>query len=462
MLRRVARLTPALALLVCCAWSACAHIAPAPTSTPQRTVAIRLVHPAGAQVDVKAAVLRSRELRPIVEGLAPGEAVIFRARDGDGTSWAAFTADERGLVDLSTATPAKGSWAGADSRAWAWSMSPVPTRPRGETTTTFSVERVDGTVLETLAVRRTDTAPGLRIVRVDEGGVLGDFVSPEGTGPFPAIVVLGGSEGGNGPSVRRALDLASEGFACLALSYFGDGALEPTIMAIPIERVQKGIAWLRAQPNVDAARLGILGDSRGGELALIAAERLEDVRAVAAIVPSGLRWGAMSNPNEPAWTWEGKPLPFVPWSGEMPEVVQDRGAVAVTTLRVFTTSLAQATAGELDVATIHAERAPGPVLLIAAADDRLWPSCALAAVAYERLGKMGHRDRFGDAFHCLPEAGHRIGVPGGSTMEHAAEVGGATVIVKGGTPRGAASAEWETRALLLEHFQRALRSGSVP
>jgi hypothetical protein len=447
----------------------CARVVPSNASikstlqtSTARTPGMRMVDATGEPIDSTKPFLRALEVHPLIEGLEPGEVVVLRAQDGGGESWARIRSDGRGVVDLARAAPLEGTWRGADGSGWAWSMRPVPLRPRGATATVLTVER-EGNPRLVLNVQRTDTPIDVETLAIREPDVLGDLVMPPGAGPFPAIILLGGSEGGNGTSLRRALDLSDAGFACLALSYFGGDEQEPSISRIPVERVERAAQWLRKQQRIDPDLLGIVGDSRGAELALVAGAQIRGVRAVAAIVPSGLRWGAMRNPNEAAWTYAGHPLPFVPWSGTMPETSRDEsGHTTISTHALFVSSLAKATPNQIAAATIAVERIEGSVLLIAGKDDQIWPSCELAKVAFDRLVQMGHAERYGDVSRCFEEAGHRIGVPGGSTIDHARDSMGDVTITKGGSPQGAARAERETRALLRAQFERAFLKSASP
>jgi dienelactone hydrolase len=62
--------------------------------------------------------------------------------------------------------------------------------------------------------------PGVTVKLLDEDGLRGAWFLPPGDGPHPAVIVLGGSEGGL-PVRSAAPLLASHGYATLALAYFG-------------------------------------------------------------------------------------------------------------------------------------------------------------------------------------------------------------------------------------------------
>src|SRR5262249_12675574 len=148
---------------------------------------------------------------------------------------------------------------------------------------------------------------------VDDGTFVASLFSAKSGRCRPGIVVLGGSDGGV-PEEEAAV-LASHGFATLALAYFGAPGLEKTLINIPIERVSQGIAYLHESAAVcPKAKIGILGSSKGAELALVAASRFSTVGAVVAIAPSSVVFGGIGKTESGAtgssWSFGGKPLPF--------------------------------------------------------------------------------------------------------------------------------------------------------
>ena len=120
-----------------------------------------------------------------------------------------------------------------------------------------------------------------------DGDLVGTFGMPEGNGPFPGVLALGGSDGGI-PEYLLPL-LVPEGFACLALAYFATPDTQPALIEVPLERIERGLRWMLAQPEVDApdGRLAVFGASKGGELVLLVASTFPDlVGPVAAYTPS--------------------------------------------------------------------------------------------------------------------------------------------------------------------------------
>jgi pimeloyl-ACP methyl ester carboxylesterase len=220
----------------------------------------------------------------------------------------------------------------------------------------------------------------------------------------PAVIFLGGSDGGlNEP--WPAL-LASHGYDVLALAYFGLDGLPRDLSEIPLEYFATAIELMRER--LGGLKLGVIGGSRGGELALLLGATFPQIQAVVGYVPSGVTWpGIGLDPTastRPAWTHRGKPLPFVP-QHPTPPTVSESGSLSFTPS--FLAALEDR--GAVEAATIAVERINGPVLLISGEDDRLWPSAKLANIAMDRLRKH----RFPHDFRHLSfaQAGHLIRFP---------------------------------------------------
>jgi dienelactone hydrolase len=96
---------------------------------------------------------------------------------------------------------------------------------------------------------------------------------PEGTGRFPVVILLHGC-GGETPSQQYWIDrLTGWGYAVLRLDSFSARGLTTVCapnmqpLATPVDRsgdVLSAALWLRTQPQIDGARIGVVGMSHGG------------------------------------------------------------------------------------------------------------------------------------------------------------------------------------------------------
>ncbi|MEX1040890.1 MAG: alpha/beta hydrolase [Pirellulaceae bacterium] len=110
-----------------------------------------------------------------------------------------------------------------------------------------------------------------------------DMAHPEGEGPFPALVFIhgGGWTGGNRQAFRGPIqEAAGRGYVAVSISYrlmTFDMEKKETTTAKPIFPTQihdckAAVRWLKAHAekyHVDSDRIGVIGASAGGHLALL-------------------------------------------------------------------------------------------------------------------------------------------------------------------------------------------------
>ncbi|HKH10147.1 MAG TPA: acyl-CoA thioester hydrolase/BAAT C-terminal domain-containing protein [Rubrobacter sp.] len=254
---------------------------------------------------------------------------------------------------------------------------------------------------------------------VREGGLVGTLFLPGSSAPRAAVLALGGA--GGGLSEGAAETFASEGLAALALAYFGLEGLPRELVEIPLEYFERAIAWLRRHPKVNAGRVAVVGNSKGGELALLlGATYPREVGAVVGYAPSGVVWQGIpfdrevyhGGPRSP-WAFRGRALPFValarPDAAEMirltESLIEDR---PISTRALYERALRDEAA--VAAASVAVEKIEAPVLLISGTDDRLWPSTRLSEMAIGRLEANGHP--FPHEHLRYEGAGHMIAPPG--------------------------------------------------
>lgn len=250
-------------------------------------------------------------------------------------------------------------------------------------------------------------------IPVREERLRGTFFVPPGKGPHPAILVLGGS--GGGLQEGKAALLASRGFAALALAYFAYEDLPKSLESIPLDYFETAIRRLRTRGDVRSDRIAVMGTSRGGELSLLLGATFPEIGAVVANVPSGVMWGGVSAqegaPEQPSWSYRGRPLPYLSESDLTAEQKKKMAEIPMATPIAYTPwflAMLENPAA-VEKAFIPVERIRGPVLLISGKDDRMWPSTALSEMVMERLQKARHP--YPDRHLAYEKAGHFIPIP---------------------------------------------------
>lgn len=405
---------------------------------------------------------------------------------------AAFNADANGKVDLATAEPKTGTlktgtYKRADARGLFWSMQPVKDdvpadRPLMEvrlrvSNITDNIVIAEKTIafikaLPDVVTEAVDKFPGAvfaiqkTAVGVSAQSAANALASNSTPTPAPtkrpAIILLGGSEGGS-MVTQGAAQLASHGFAVLALPYYSppnypsqkaELPMLPAAFAdIPIERLNEARAWLKTRADVDASRIAIHGTSKGAEFALLAGVHLPWVRAVVAVVPSDVVWEGWGDKVEPgkraSFSLNGKPFAFVPYMDFAQEFTgfqtgedirirrpQDKGRAAHPEAAVL--------------ARIPVERIKAPVLLVAGQDDQVWNSAMMAHNIAERRAAA----KLETVSLIYTDAGHYLtGTGFDPTTQY--DVG---LMKGGGTPMGNAKAQADAWPKTIEFLQRTLGS----
>ncbi|XP_046568714.1 acyl-coenzyme A amino acid N-acyltransferase 2-like isoform X2 [Haliotis rubra] len=209
-----------------------------------------------------------------------------------------FVADQHGQVDISQLASLGGTYKGVDSMGLFWSLKPVPgasmkTRIITSDVTTplvFKLSVIDDhipfddlqlpttVVLATGVVKRWYKHSAVRKIVVREGSLRGALFLPAGVGPFPGVLDMFGSTGGL-VEFRAAL-LASQGFASFALGYFGYDDLPKTLADLDLDYFLDAVDWLASHPNVQPGGIGVVGTSKGGELAFVLGMSCDKVKAV--------------------------------------------------------------------------------------------------------------------------------------------------------------------------------------
>jgi dienelactone hydrolase len=230
-----------------------------------------------------------------------------------------------------------------------------------------------------------------------------------------AVLVLGGSEGGDQMARNTGAALVEAGFTVLGVPYHrppgqdrsGPLASLPGAFAnLPVERVGQAGDWLSSETGITRERTALYGFSKGAELALLAASLDGPYAAVVAIAPSDVVWEGWGPGIAPgtasSFAWKGRPLPFVPYEGFAREMARyARGERDARLANAHEQGLAMHPQ-RVAQARIEVELCPCPILLAAGGRDRAWPSAAMAAAMAERRKQAG----LATELLVFPECGH--------------------------------------------------------
>lgn len=202
----------------------------------------------------------------------------------------------------------------------------------------------------------------------------------------------------------------------------------------PLERFGKAMAWMKAQ---GCEKLGVAGASTTGMMALLAAAHYPELTLTIAISPPDFvmeafyrdgKDGMRERPgdNESSVTWQGEPLPYLPYAYRHPEYwlkIQEEskaGGDKVASRKLFDESERRHPLREEE--KIRVENIHGEILFIGAEDDVLWDTCRYIHRMEERLAALPHAStyeswlyRHGTHF-VFPETMLRQMLPVGSSL----------------------------------------------
>ena len=170
----------------------------------------------------------------------------------------------------------------------------------------------------------------------------------------------------------------------------------------PLERVEAAINWLK---NHGIRKIGIVGASTTGTLALTAATYFSDITLTIGMTPSDFIWqGFMQGKKDGCKEWpiegeslfsyQGEPLPYMPFVYQHPQYWQciatetKRTGDMVNSWKLFDDSEKAHPITEAEF--IKVENIKGKLLLIGAEDDVLWDTAKYIRRMEKRLAEKLH------------------------------------------------------------------------
>lgn len=170
----------------------------------------------------------------------------------------------------------------------------------------------------------------------------------------------------------------------------------------PLERIEKAVSWLNLHGN---QKIGIAGASTTGTLALVAASMFSNISLTIAMTASDFVWqGFMQGKKDGCKEWpiegeslfsyNGKPLPFMPFCYQHPkywQVMQEESKQTgsmIASRKVFDDSEKAHPISEDEF--IKIENIKGKLLMIGAEDDVLWDAAKYVRRMEKRLADKAH------------------------------------------------------------------------
>ncbi|MEQ3513346.1 acyl-CoA thioester hydrolase/BAAT C-terminal domain-containing protein [Pseudoalteromonas sp. BZB3] len=222
----------------------------------------------------------------------------------------------------------------------------------------------------------------------------------------PLVIMLGGSDGGNTlakPQWQPIFDRLNEtGMSVASLGYFGTDSTPSNAAELSLEEIEKRISLLANSDKINNNCVAVFGFSKGAELALLLGSHFDSINHVVAVMPSHVTWNAVKTvTDKSSWTLKNQPLAYI--SAPLFSWQMQKGNVTGKFTPAFEQALGKATELEIEQARIPIDKNEGPVLLVSAKQDEIWPSYDMANEVMKYLEKQDYEYSFE---HIALEGGH--------------------------------------------------------
>ncbi|XP_008498601.1 acyl-coenzyme A thioesterase 1-like [Calypte anna] len=342
-----------------------------------------------------------------VAGLLPWQTVTLRASlvDDSGELFQAharYRAGSSGELDLSRCPSLGGSYSGVEPMGLLWSLqseAPYKRLAKRNVLTPFCVDfevyaghENTSHLLAKCTNERWFLGEGVKRIPIREGRLKATLFLPPGPGPFPGLIDLYGS--GGGLVEYRASLLASRGFVTLAVAYMAFEDLPAMPEVLELDYFEEAVNFLRKQQQVKDTGIGILGLSKGADLALSIATFLPGIKAAVSISGSGFNTFIPLKGN-------GFTVPAHPY--DLGRMKTDEDSELVD----FTDVLDDHRDPATSASHIPLERSLAKFLFLSGLDDKNWKSDLYCQDAVQRLQQHGQEVEF----YSYSGAGHLLEPP---------------------------------------------------
>ncbi|XP_068107465.1 acyl-coenzyme A amino acid N-acyltransferase 1-like isoform X2 [Hyperolius riggenbachi] len=357
--------------------------------------------------------LADEQVKIQVWGLPPREIITLRAWVEDEKrrlfhSRAFYMSDDEGKVDLEHTPATGGDFYGVYPMGLFWALrstnktirlikrdvigSPFYVHLEVYCQIVFNPSQDDVPVVSKV-IERWYVSPGVQRIKIREGRLRGALFLPPGKGPFPGVIDLFGIAGGL-VEIRSSL-LASRGFACLALAYCVYEDLPTFLLTVDLEYFEEAIHLLSSHAKVSGDGVGVIGTSKGAEIALAMASYLPQVAATICI-------NGTNAVHVNTLSYRDVLMPGIPFNMER-IVVTDRGTID------FTRVMRDTRKPEHQDSIIPLEKARGPILFLVGEKDQNYESLFFAKEALARAKMFNKKNVYLQSY---PGAGHHLEPPG--------------------------------------------------
>jgi hypothetical protein len=323
------------------------------------------------------------------------------AKDVLWESFAWFTADAVGRVDLSQQKPESGSYDFIDCMGLIASVQSQDPKALEKITRNISVEEslfIEITAecdqeRESVQLERFFKTPEIQRQKI-AGEFVGEFFFSDNPNN-KTILWLGGSGSSLAVNALVCAPLASHGFNVLGVPFFGEKGLPDQLSRVPLEQIEKALAWLQTNPLTAGKEIQVLGMSKGAEAALLLASFYPVIQRLVVWAPHAYCFQGIAFKNESSWTYQGQDLPYIHMKNRW--ILADMlGCMIKNKPFAFTNIYRKglANANNKEEARIKIENAQADLLMMTSTECGMWNTYDGSVEIMETLRKCHYPHRY--------------------------------------------------------------------
>ena len=211
---------------------------------------------------------------------------------------------------------------------------------------------------------------------------------------YPLIFLFGGSEGGMWfDSIDETKRLQSKGYHVVTVGYFDMEGLPKALNSINLNGFKKVLDEYKNYPSIKSDSMGVIGVSKGGELVLLLGSLYPEIHTVVAIVPSHVAFQSSNVTlyRNSSWVYNNLEVPFVAFPRL--SIATIKGVLDGENYRAMHLE-ALKNKKAVEKARIKVENINGPLYLLSARHDQMWPSMEMSEEVVKRLKEKNFKHQF--------------------------------------------------------------------
>jgi len=229
--------------------------------------------------------------------------------------------------------------------------------------------------------------------KIDSNYVKGDI----STQKYPIIFLLGGYEGGWRED-EHVHKLQKLGYHIVSITFYNKEGFSNNLANINIDEIKKIMDSYKCFSSVDASSVGIIGQGKGAELALLMASYYPDIKMVVGMSTPHVSFQSSraTLATEASWIYKGKEVPYVAYPKLSLTSVQTVFRLMRRKVNDFRDihNLALKDKKAVEKARIKVENINGDIFLVSLKSDGMWNSVFMGEEIIKRLKEKGFRHNY--------------------------------------------------------------------